>query len=237
MTICFVRRSITCVNRQRAILLIGPTGSGKTPLGEWLEAHGLPGSRCHHFDFGARLRAVAADPPEDFTPPDVFVVRNVVEKGALLEDATFHLALRILQDFLDVRQPHARDLLILNGLPRHLGQADAISDYVELIAVLHLECDARTVRERLGRNSGGDRAGRTDDSLSLVKQKLAIFAERTRPLLDYYRDRGVPLIAVKIGADTNPAQIYPELKTVWVRLSPGRRQDANTLKREVRGRR
>jgi len=38
----------------RAILLIGPTGSGKTPLGDWLQAYGFCGHRCHRFDFGAK---------------------------------------------------------------------------------------------------------------------------------------------------------------------------------------
>jgi hypothetical protein len=47
-------------NSLPALLLLGPTGAGKTPLGDWLEAHGLWGRPCHHFDFGANLRAVVA---------------------------------------------------------------------------------------------------------------------------------------------------------------------------------
>ena len=46
-------------DKPQAVVLLGPTGSGKTPLGEWLEAKGLGGRRCHHFDFGTRLRRVA----------------------------------------------------------------------------------------------------------------------------------------------------------------------------------
>ncbi len=43
----------------KAILLLGPTGSGKTPLGQALEKKGLAGRRCVHFDFGANLREIA----------------------------------------------------------------------------------------------------------------------------------------------------------------------------------
>ena len=45
--------------RQPGILLLGPTGSGKTPLGDRLQIRDLWGRRCHHFDFGVRLRDVA----------------------------------------------------------------------------------------------------------------------------------------------------------------------------------
>ena len=48
-----------------AVLLLGPTGAGKSPLGDWLEARGLWGRPCHHFDFGANLRAIVAAGPSD----------------------------------------------------------------------------------------------------------------------------------------------------------------------------
>ena len=47
----------------KAILLLGPTGSGKSPLGDELEANGLNGRRCLHFDFGRRLRRAAEGRP------------------------------------------------------------------------------------------------------------------------------------------------------------------------------
>jgi hypothetical protein len=46
-----------------AILLVGPTGSGKTPLGALCEKKGLWQSRVFHFDFGAILRRIAAAGP------------------------------------------------------------------------------------------------------------------------------------------------------------------------------
>jgi adenylate kinase family enzyme len=206
---------------QQAVLLVGPTGSGKTPLGEWLEVHGLWGRRCHHFDFGANLRAVASGQVEGFTPEEVRFIRDVIEQGALLEKETFHLALRILQAYMSSRRVHPDDLLIMNGLPRHVGQSEAIAPYLEFVAIIDLQCRVETVCERLHRNMGGDRADRTDDAITLVQQKLAVFTERTRPLLAFYRQRGVPLMPVIVGVYTMPPELVEVLE--HMRPSAGRR--------------
>ena len=71
-----------------SLLLMGPTGSGKTPLGEEIERRGLDGRRCVHFDFGANLRAVAADPGswDMLTAEELESVRTSLATGALFED-------------------------------------------------------------------------------------------------------------------------------------------------------
>ncbi len=195
-------------SRSQAILLLGPTGSGKTPLGEWLERHGPTGRHCHHFDFGANLRTVASGTmTEGFTPDEAAFIRDVLEKGALLENETFCLAARILRAFLSRRQPQPGDLLVLNGLPRHAGQAEALEPLLDVVAVVSLECPAAVVRERIRLNAGGDRSMRPDDHEALLEKKLAIFAERTRALTAHYRERGVPALAVPIGAQTQPAEV------------------------------
>ena len=71
-----------------AALLVGPTGAGKTPFGEFTEQHGFCGRPCKHFDFGERLRAVvASDDGLGLSPTEIRTVRNVLEAGALLEDS------------------------------------------------------------------------------------------------------------------------------------------------------
>jgi adenylate kinase len=202
--------------RQKAILLVGPTGSGKSPLGDWLQLHGLGGLRCEHFDFGANLRAVAAAEREGqgFTPDEVLFIQDVVAKGVLLENETFYLARRILEEFMSRQQLGKGDLIVMNGLPRHIGQAEALESHLEFVAVVHLQCNAETVWERLQGNSGGDRTQRSDDALALVARKLAIFDERTRLLLAFYQRRGVPLIPIAMGVRTQPADVSPILERV-----------------------
>lgn len=202
------------MTRQQAILIVGPTGAGKTPLGGWLQAHGLWRRRCHHFDFGARLRDVAAGQGNGFTAEEMLFIRNLIEKGALLENETFHFALRILVQFVACREVQPEDLLVMNGLPRHTGQAEAITGFLQFVAIIHLQCGAEIVWERLQRDAGGDRTNRTDDTVELVEQKLAVFTERTRPLLSWYQQLGVPLIRVAVGAQTRPSDIQPLLESV-----------------------
>ena len=196
-----------------ALLLLGPTGSGKTPLGDWLERVSLWGRRCHHFDFGANLRAIVTDETAGgFTAAEVGFLRRVLEEGALLEDEHFSLAARILDAFLARRGVQENDLLVLNGLPRHRQQAQAIDRKLNVIGVVQLECDALTVAERLRRDSGGDRVRRADDTAALVARKLALYEARTRPLLDHYRKQGVPLLKVAVDVRTQPADIAERLE-------------------------
>lgn len=195
-------------SRLSAILLLGPTGSGKTPLGDWLQAHGLHGRRCHHFDFGANLRAVAAaGADKTFTQPEIDFLRRVLTEGALLEDEHFPLAAKMLRNFVNARGIQPEDWMVLNGLPRHGGQARALGQFLQVRVVLELTCDAGVVRERLRRDTGGDRAVRTDDDETLVARKLAIYAERTRPLLAFYREQGTKVVSFPVETTTLSQEI------------------------------
>jgi adenylate kinase len=196
----------------QAILLLGPTGSGKTPLGDWLETHGYRGSPCHHFDFGANLRAVvAAGPGSGMTRQEIDFLRGVLARGALLENESSCLALKILEDFIARRGIPPHDWLVLNGMPRHTTQAQTLDPLIHVRVVVQLDCPAEVVQERLRRDAGGDRAGRTDDHAGLLGRKLAEYEERTRPLAAYYRARGARVISVAVGIDTQPAEIAAQL--------------------------
>lgn len=202
---------VTFRTRQPALLLIGPTGSGKTPLGEWLQRTGLWGRACHHFDFGAQLRAAARHGPSDaFTADEIRFLNEVLTAGALLENESFYLAERIL-DRCMARGIGPDDWLLLNGLPRHVAQAEALQHRLQVQAVVQLECDAPTVCERLRQDAGGDRAGRTDDDAALVARKLQTFAERTRPLVDYYRARGARILPIHVDVRTQPGEVAAQL--------------------------
>ena len=194
------------------LLLLGPTGAGKTPLGDYLERHGLWGRCCHHFDFGAQLRAVASGRSGvKLTGPEREVVLASLHSGTLLEEEHFPIARKILEHFLGERVDPPGALVVLNGLPRHRGQASALEPFLRVVAVVELACGVETVQERLRRDPAGDRDGRTDDTAEEVAARLQIYRERTRPLLDWYRERGIPIIEVKVGAETRPADLYPLL--------------------------
>ena len=170
-------------NRRSAILLLGPTGAGKTPLGAMFEANGLSGRRCVHFDFGENLRRVVGrgQPDEHFSEQDIEFLTEVLETGALLEDRDFPVAQRILSSFLDSQGVDSDAIVVMNGLPRHEGQARALSGSLLMNNVILLRCSLQVVLQRIARNTGGDREGRTDDNPAAIERKLAIYDQRTAP--------------------------------------------------------
>ena len=183
-----------------AFLLLGPTGAGKTPLGDEIERCGLWGRRCCHLDFGERLRAVDAAGEGTFglSGEEVAVVRTALRGGALLENEHFGIAEKILAAFRDDRGMGPDDLLLLNGLPRHVNQAADVDRCVNVRMVLSLDCPPDVVHTRIETNAGGDRSGRADDSLDEVRRKLELFAARTMPILDYYRAKRVRIESVEV---------------------------------------
>ncbi len=195
-----------------AILLLGPTGSGKTPLGELIGRDGLWGRRCVHFDFGQALRRVVADGPTDaFSRKEVDFLRDVLCCGALLENEHFGIAEKILRAFITNHRIGPGEFIVLNGLPRHVAQAEYLSAIVEVQAVIELSCSVQIVLERIRTNTGGDRTDRRDDSAEAIRNKLEIFARRTAPLLDYYRTQGVKIERIDVGSDTPGAEILKAL--------------------------
>ena len=195
--------------RLKAILVLGPTGSGKTPLGVLLEKKGLNDQRCYHFDFGDILRTVAKTKrtSKQFTTEEITFINEALSKGALLENEHFYLARKILDWFIKHNRIGAGGLIILNGLPRHLGQAKEIDSILDIEAVIHLACTPEVARARIRNNSGGDRIGRTDDGLASIENKITIFNQRTAELLEHYRSTGAKIATIAIAENTTPEDI------------------------------
>ena len=154
--------------RWKAVLLVGPTGSGKTPLGQLLEKEGLWGRPCLHFDFGETLRASATQQTGQLTRSERDAVKKSLTTGTLLENEHFSIAKKLLVNYLTKRNANEDTLIVLNGLPRHIGQAKVIEAVIEMQALVSLECEPVIVWERIRINAGGDRGERADDTLEEV---------------------------------------------------------------------
>ncbi|MBI5641438.1 MAG: nucleoside monophosphate kinase [Nitrospirae bacterium] len=196
----------------KAILLIGPTGSGKTPFGDYLEKEGMHGRRCVHFDFGSRLRSIAAGaiPPDAFAPSEVQFIRDVLENGLLLENEHFPIAEKIFRRFLVKKNFRQDDLLILNGLPRHRGQAKDLGRIADVAGLVVLECSAEVVHKRIRTNAGLDRTGRDDDGVAMIRSKLDIYLSRTAGLVDYYAGKGSRVCRMKVSESSTAESVYAD---------------------------
>lgn len=194
-----------------AILLLGPTGVGKSPLGDHIARAGIFKRRAVHLDFGSELRGIVSGSSSSFTLSELEFIRGVLERGLLLENEHFVLAEKIIRIFLDRTGFDANTILVLNGIPRHAGQARDIDRISSIHAVIALECCSDDVFCRLRENVGGDRMGRIDDHDLLVAEKLKIYQERTEPLLDHYICAGGTVYRIAITSSTTAEEAYQKL--------------------------
>ncbi len=193
-----------------AVLLLGPTGVGKSPLGDSLARHGLFGRLCRHLDFGAELRLAISnkDRSAGYSYDELDFIHGVLERGLLLENEHFPLAQKIMSLFLDRTGFSQKDLLVLNGIPRHTGQARDIEKIGTIHALIVLDCTAEDVYCRIRDNVGGDRTERVDDKRDLIERKLNIYHERTTPLIEHYQSRGSRIFRVSISSDMTAEKVY-----------------------------
>jgi adenylate kinase len=163
------------------VLMLAPPGGGKGTQGVRIaEELGV-----EHISSGDLLRAaVAAGTP---------IGREVAEHmaaGRLAPDAVVTEAVRPALD--------ARDGYVLDGFPRNLAQTGEL----EFDAVIHLDVPEDVTRERLLAR------GRADDAEAVIEKRLREYAADTKPLIDYYRDRGV---LVQVDGDRPPDEITADL--------------------------
>lgn len=205
-----------------AILLLGPTGVGKSPLGDSIAGNGLFGRRCHHLDFGLELRGAVSDENLSgaYSKEELDFIHGVLERGLLLENENFSLARKIIFLFLNRVGFIQRDILVLNGIPRHTGQARDIEVIAFVHALIVLDCSADDVFYRITNNIGRDRTERVDDNKELIEKKMVIFRERTAPLIDHYSLARNRIYRLMITGSTTPEMAYQELLSFTAAYPP-----------------
>ena len=202
-----------------AILLIGHSHSGKTPLGQRIEQHASLGpTRFMHLDFGEQLRAIAASRKiEGLAARDRAFVQSILD-GTLLESPHFYIARAIIENFMKQRcLSPCSDMLVLNGFPRTCEQADFIkSCAIDVSCLVHCACsaeDAAKRKEMADRGFGHEnRSHRNDNDKETFRRKIESFEKRTRPLLQYYGRENVPVHELQVHSMTTPGEMLDMAK-------------------------
>ena len=205
---------------RQALVLFGSPGSGKGTQAKMLkECLGIP-----HISTGdmlrEKIRAGIGLEPE---------VAAIVRSGGLVPDATVN---RLVEERL--REPDCRRGFILDGYPRTGDQAEHLCKWFDIKdireVVIHLVVDYNIIIERLTGRRQCPRCGtlynlafnppqqdslcdldgeklviREDDSEAVIRERLAAYERQTRPLLDYFRERGRELYEIDAGHDSPEA--------------------------------
>jgi len=197
-------------NKITCLLLVGPTGAGKTPLGRVLVEKGFQGVRVHHFDFGEELRKIASNQTK--VSQDVAdLVRTILAEGRLLTPEEYFIFLETLNEFIGRRGYKEDEFIVLNGFPRDLKQAEFIEGHLNIVCVINLSVTFDVLYYRLKHDPAGDRKGRTDDNPQLVAKKLAWFFERNIPLVEYYKRKGAKVLEVVVEKEDTGETLYQKL--------------------------
>ena len=106
------------------------------------------------------------------------------------------------------------DFLVLDGIPRNVEQAKIMENHVQVHQVFHLSLKnrdelARRLRKRALKDNRLDDANET-----VIAQRLALYDEETKPMLDYYDDS----LISQIDAALTPAEVMLEILKVITEL-------------------
>ncbi len=190
-----------------AVVLLGPPGAGKgTQAARLSAALGLP-----HISTGAILREAVAEGTELGR-----AAREIMRRGRLVSD---RIVLGIVEE--RVARPDCRAGFILDGYPRNRAQAEALDRVLDRlgaaprlvnIAVPRAELEQRLLRRQ-------QLEGREDDASDAARQRFAVHAAESRPMLAWYGGRVVEVSGVGSRAD-----IFARLRSALdgaVAASPG----------------
>ncbi|QDU62254.1 Adenylate kinase [Planctomycetes bacterium Pan216] len=186
------------MSQYQTVLLFGPPGAGKGTQGRILGT--IPG--FFHCACGDVFRQL------DIQSDIGRLFLDYSSKGELVPDEiTIEIWARHIDNQVVLRafKPEF-DVLVLDGIPRTVEQADLLTKHIHVLKVLHLVCpDEEQMIERLRRRAL--RENRMDDAKeSVIRHRWEIYQQETAPLLDYY---GAGHIA-DIDAQRSPGEVLQQ---------------------------
>ena len=182
------------------IIFLGPPGAGKgTQAQRVCEALGIP-----QISTGDILRRAIKE-----QTPTGLKAKAFIDAGQLVPD---EVVIDIVKERL--AQDDCRNGYILDGFPRTVPQAEALSAFAEITSVIELDVPDEKLVERLsGRrvclncgatyhvsllngatvcaHCGKPLIQRDDDKPETVLSRLAVYHSQTAPLSDYYAGKGL----------------------------------------------
>lgn len=202
------------------LILLGAPGSGKGTQAELLGQH----LGACHLSTGDVFRAARALPREQLSPA-MQTALNSMSRGELVQDETVLAMVRERSRCL-----RCRGGFLLDGFPRTVVQAEALDNLLKwerraLTAVVNYDLPTDVIVARLsGRrtcpgckavyhettrppktpgvcdNCGGKLYQRDDDRAESVRVRMTAYQRSTKPLIDFYEQRGLLVTVAASGA-------------------------------------
>lgn len=202
------------------IVLLGAPGAGKGTQATLIaETYDIP-----HISTGEIFRKNIAE-----RTPIGIVAKGYIDGGNLVPD---DVTLEIVKDRL--KEDDCKDGYILDGFPRTVCQAEAMSAFSEPDVVIDVAVPIENLTARLtGRRvcrdcgesyhismlggmtscgrCGGTLIRRDDDNEQTVSERIAVYTGQTEPLIAYYTQKGLLRI---VDGDMDKDEVFSQIKAV-----------------------
>ncbi|THB71004.1 MAG: adenylate kinase [Gammaproteobacteria bacterium] len=183
------------------LIFLGPPGAGKGTQAQFIcDKYLIP-----QISTGDMLRAAV----KEGTPLGI-EAKKIMDQGGLVSD---EIIMGIIKERL--AQDDCKGGYLFDGFPRTIGQAEAmIADNIEIESVVELKVDDEVIVERMaGRRShlpsgrtyhvkhnppkvegvddvtGEPLVQRDDDKEETVRNRLGVYHDQTKPLVDFYSNK------------------------------------------------
>ncbi|MCF0238262.1 MAG: nucleoside monophosphate kinase, partial [Sphaerochaetaceae bacterium] len=156
-------------------------------------------------------------------------VKEILASGGLVPDS---VTIEMVRN--RIAEPDCEKGFILDGFPRTIPQADALSEMTDLDAVVNLQIANESVIKRLGGRrvcpstgriynihfdppkvegkddeTGEDLIIRSDDQPEAIIHRLEVYAQQTEPLIKYYREKN---LIKDLDAEKGSDAVFQQLK-------------------------
>lgn len=187
--------------KYQTILLFGAPGSGKGTQGKILGT--IP--HFFHCACGDVFRSLSA------TNPLAKIFIEYTSRGQLVPDEpTVKLWRQFIKNNVQIgRFQPKEDVLVLDGIPRNLAQAEILDATLDIKAVFYLHCtNFNALVQRLQRRALKE--NRLDDAnLDVIRHRLKVYESETKPVLNFYG----PKLVHRIDSTQPPTKVLRDILT------------------------
>ena len=198
------------------LIFLGPPGAGKGTQAEKIsELYGIA-----HISTGDMLRSQM----REVTPLGA-EAKGYIDRGELVPD---ELIVAMVAE--RIKEEDCANGFLLDGFPRTVSQAEALNGISDIDMVIDIAVPAERLMERIGgrRMCSGCGAGyhtssyhkdtcekcgaslyiRDDDRPETVKHRITVYERQTKPLIDYYREKGN---LSRVNGDNTPDRVFDDV--------------------------
>lgn len=198
------------------LIFLGPPGAGKGTQAEKIsELYGIA-----HISTGDMLRSQM----REGTPLGA-EAKGYIDRGELVPD---ELIVAMVAE--RIKEEDCANGFLLDGFPRTVSQAEALNGISDIDMVIDISVPAERLMERIGgrRMCSGCGAGyhtssyhkdtcekcgaslyiRDDDRPETVKHRITVYERQTKPLIDYYREKGN---LSRVNGDNTPDRVFDDV--------------------------